>query len=103
MLLYHVKLKCYVVVELKNTAFKPEYAGKLNFYLNLMDKKIKDESDNPTIGLILCKDKKGITVEYAIEGINKPMGVSQFKLTEELPEKLKQYLPTPEKITKLKE
>ena len=103
LLLYHVKLKCYVVVELKNTAFKPEYAGKLNFYLNLMDKKIKDESDNPTIGLILCKDKKGITVEYAIEGINKPMGVSQFKLTEELPEKLKQYLPTPEKITKLKE
>ena len=103
MLLYHVKLKCYVVVELKNTTFKPEYAGKLNFYLNLMDKKIKDESDNPTIGLILCKDKKGITVEYAIEGINKPMGVSQFKLTEELPEKLKQYLPTPEKITKLKE
>jgi predicted nuclease of restriction endonuclease-like (RecB) superfamily len=103
LLLYHVKLKCYVVVELKNTAFKPEYAGKLNFYLNLMDKKIKDESDNPTIGLILCKDKKGITVEYAIEGINKPMGVSQFKLTEELPEKLKKYLPTPEKITKLKE
>jgi predicted nuclease of restriction endonuclease-like (RecB) superfamily len=103
LLFYHVKLKCYVVVELKNTPFKPEYAGKLNFYLNLMDKKIKDESDNPTIGLILCEDKKGITVEYAIEGINKPIGVSQFKLTETLPEKLKQYLPTPEKITKLKD
>ena len=102
LLFYHVKLKCYVVIELKNTPFKPEYAGKLNFYLNLMDKKIKDESDNPTIGLILCEDKKGITVEYAIEGINKPIGVSQFKLTETLPDKLKKYLPTPEKLTKLK-
>jgi predicted nuclease of restriction endonuclease-like (RecB) superfamily len=99
---YHVKLKCYVVIELKTGKFKPEYAGKLNFYLNLMDKRIKDKSDNPTIGLILCEDKKGITVEYAIEGINKPMGVSQFKLTETLPEQLKKYLPTPEEITKLK-
>ena len=92
-----------VTYELKNTPFKPEYAGKLNFYLNLMDKKIKDESDNPTIGLILCEDKKGITVEYAIEGINKPIGVSQFKLTETLPDKLKKYLPTPERIIKLKD
>lgn len=102
LLFYHVKLKCYVVIELKTGKFKPEYAGKLNFYLNLIDKRVKDESDNPTIGLILCEDKKGITVEYAIEGINKPIGVSQFKLTESLPEKLKKYLPTPEKITKLK-
>ena len=98
---YHVKLKCYVVIELKTGKFKPEYAGKLNFYLNLMDKKIKDESDNPTIGLILCQEKKGITVEYAIEGINKPMGVSQFKLTEELPNKLKNLLPTQEELSKL--
>lgn len=103
MLMYHVKLKCYVVIELKTGKFKPEYAGKLNFYLNLMDRQVKDKSDNPTIGLILCEDKKGITVEYAIEGINKPMGVSQFKLTEELPDKLKQYLPSAEEITKLKE
>jgi predicted nuclease of restriction endonuclease-like (RecB) superfamily len=102
MVFYHVKLKCYVVIELKTGKFKPEYAGKLNFYLNLMDRKVKDKSDNPTIGLILCEDKKGITVEYAIEGINKPIGVSQFKLTEQLPEKLKEYLPTPETITKLK-
>lgn len=102
LLFYHVKLKCYVVIELKTGKFKPEYAGKLNFYLNLMDKRIKDATDNPTIGLILCEEKKGITVEYAIEGINKPMGVSQFKLTEQLPEQLKQYLPTAEAITKLK-
>ena len=98
---YHVKLKCYVVIELKTGKFKPEYAGKLNFYLNLMDRQIKDASDNPTIGLILCEEKRGITVEYAIEGINKPMGVSQFKLTENLPDKLKQYLPTAKDLTKL--
>ena len=102
MLLYHVKLKCYVVIELKTGKFKPEYAGKLNFYLNLMDRRVKDESDNPTIGIILCEEKRGITVEYAIEGINKPMGVSQFKLTESLPSDLAKYLPTPEELTKLK-
>lgn len=100
---YHVKLKCYVVIELKTGKFKPEHAGKMNFYLNLMDRQVKDSSDNPTIGLILCEDKKGITVEYAIEGINKPMGISQFKLTEKLPEQLKQYLPTAEELTKLVE
>ena len=99
---YHVKLKCYVVIELKTGKFKPEYAGKLNFYLNLMDRRVKDDSDNPTIGIILCEEKRGITVEYAIEGINKPMGVSQFKLTENLPSDLEKYLPTPEEITKLK-
>ncbi|MCP5363419.1 MAG: DUF1016 domain-containing protein [Rickettsiaceae bacterium] len=102
MLMYHVKLKCYVVIELKTGKFKPEYAGKMNFYLNLIDKQIKDKSDNPTIGLILCEDKKNITVEYAIEGINKPMGVSQFKLTEKLPDNLKEFLPSPEEITKIK-
>jgi predicted nuclease of restriction endonuclease-like (RecB) superfamily len=99
---YHVKLKCYVVIELKTGKFKPEYAGKLNFYLKLMDRQVKDKSDNPTIGLILCEEKRGITVEYAIEGINKPMGVSQFKLTENLPDKLKKYLPTADDLTKLK-
>ena len=102
MLMYHVKLKCYVVIELKTGKFKPEYAGKMNFYLNLMDRQIKDASDNPTIGLILCEDKKNISVEYAIEGINKPMGVSQFKLTEKLPDNLKEFLPSPEEITKIK-
>lgn len=103
LLFYHVKLKCYVVIDLKTGKFKPEHAGKMNFYLNLMDRQVKDSSDNPTIGLILCEDKKGITVEYAIEGINKPMGISQFKLTEKLPEQLKQYLPTAEELTKLVE
>ena len=103
MLMYHVKLKCYVIIELKTGKFKPEYAGKMNFYLNLMDRKVKDDSDNPTIGIILCEDKKGITVEYAIEGINKPIGVSQFKLTETLPDQLKQYLPSAEELNKMAE
>jgi hypothetical protein len=92
------------VIELKTGKFKPEYAGKLNFYLNLVDKRVKDKTDNPTIGLILCEDKNHITVEYAIEGINKPMGISQFKLDSQLPEQLKAYLPTSEKLTsKLKQ
>ncbi|WP_238375529.1 PDDEXK nuclease domain-containing protein [Rickettsia massiliae] len=99
---YHIKLKCYVVIELKTGKFKPEYAGKLNFYLNLMDRTIKDNLDNPTIGLILCEEKQGITVEYAIEGIQKPIGVPQFKLTATLPKKLKKFLPTPQDLAKLK-
>lgn len=102
LLFYHVKLKCYVVIELKTGKFKPEYAGKMNFYLNLIDKQVKDSLDNPTIGLILCEDKKSITVEYAVEGINRPIGISEFKLTEQLPEALKNYLPTPETIAKIK-
>ncbi|XJO34277.1 PDDEXK nuclease domain-containing protein [Rickettsia rickettsii] len=100
---YHIKLKCYVCfIELKTGKFKPEYAGTLNFYLNLMERTIKDNSDNPTIGLILCEEKQGITVEYAIEGIQKPIGVSQFKLTATLPKKLEKFLPTPQDLAKLK-
>lgn len=102
MVMYHVKLKCYVIIELKTGKFKPEYAGKMNFYLNLMDRQVKDKSDNPTIGIILCEDKKKITVEYAIEGINKPIGVSHFKLTETLPSNLENYLPTPEVLSRIK-
>ncbi|KYP97934.1 hypothetical protein BG75_02425 [Rickettsia endosymbiont of Proechinophthirus fluctus] len=92
----------YVVIELKTGKFKPEYAGTLNFYLNLMERTIKDNADNPTIGLILCEEKQGMTVEYAIEGIQKPIGVSQFKLTATLPKKLKKFLPTPQDLAKLK-
>ena len=95
---YHIKLKSYFIIELKTGKFKPEYAGKLNFYLNLMDKKVKDDTDNPTIGLILCEEKRNITVEYAIEGISKPVGVSEFKLTEKLPKNMEEYLPSPEQF-----
>lgn len=99
LLFYHVKLKCYVVIELKTGKFKPEYAGKLNFYLNLVDKKSKDPSDSLTIGLLLCEDKQGITVEYAIEGINKPLSVASYQLTKRLPKELEGILPNPEEIS----
>jgi len=106
LLFYHVKLKCYVVLELKNTKFIPEYAGKLNFYLSAVDSLIKTETDNATIGILLCRDKNNFETEFALRDINKPMGVSEFQLTEILPEELKSSLPTIEEIEqelKLKE
>ncbi len=100
LLFYHLKLRCYVVIELKMTDFKPEYAGKLNFYLTAVDKQLKHEKDNPTIGLILCKSKDKLVVEYALQDISKPVGVSSFtvQLMESLPEKLKGQLPTVEQL-----
>lgn len=98
LLFYHIKLKCYVVIELKNTKFIPEYAGKLNFYLSAVDSLLKTDSDNPTIGILLCRDKNKIETEFALRDINKPMGVSEFTLTEVLPENLKGSLPTVEEI-----
>lgn len=98
LLFYHIKLKCYVVIELKNTKFIPEYAGKLNFYLSAVDSLLKTESDNPTIGMLLCRDKNKIEIEFALRDINKPMGVSEFTLTEILPDELKGCLPTVEEI-----
>lgn len=98
LLFYHITLRCYVVVELKNTKFIPEYAGKLNFYLSAVDSLLKSEQDNPTIGILLCRDKNRIETEFALRDINKPMGVSEFTLTEILPEHLKGSLPTVEEI-----
>ena len=98
LLFYHIKLKCYVVIELKNTKFIPEYAGKLNFYLSAVDSLLKTDNDNPTIGILLCRDKNKIETEFALRDINKPMGVSEFTLTEIIPEELKGALPTVEEI-----
>ena len=98
LLFYHVKLKCYIVIELKNTKFIPEYAGKMNFYLSAVDSTVKDKNDNPTIGILLCRDKDNIEVEFALRDINKPMGVSEFTFTEIIPEKFKSSLPTIEEI-----
>jgi predicted nuclease of restriction endonuclease-like (RecB) superfamily len=98
LLFYHVKLKCFVVIELKNTKFIPEYAGKLNFYLSAVDSLIKTETDNATIGILLCRDKNNFETEFALRDINKPMGVSEFQLTEIVPEELKSSLPTIEEI-----
>ena len=92
MLFYHVRLKCYVVVELKVTDFKPEYAGKLNFYVTAVDKLLKQDDDKPTIGLLICKSKDNTKVEWSFDGLNKPIGVASYDL--------KQYLPTIEEMEK---
>lgn len=98
LLFYHIPLKCYVVIELKNTKFVPEYAGKLNFYLSAVDDILKTATDKPTIGILLCRDKNNIEVEYALRGIINPLGVSEFSFTEILPENLKSSFPTIEEI-----
>lgn len=98
LLFYHIKLKCYVVIELKNTKFMPEYAGKINFYLSAVDTLLKQADDKPSIGILLCRDKNNIEVEFALRNIGKPIGVSEFSFTEILPEELKSSLPTIEEI-----
>ncbi len=98
LLFYHLKLRCYVVVELKTGPFRPEYAGKLNFYLSAVDDMLRHESDAPSIGLILCKDKNRLIAEYALRDIGKPVGVSEYCLVEAIPEELKGSLPTIEEL-----
>ncbi|MDD2337606.1 MAG: PDDEXK nuclease domain-containing protein [Geobacteraceae bacterium] len=98
LLFYHLGLRCFVVVELKKGDFKPEYAGKMNFYCSAVDDKLKHETDQPTIGLILCQTKDRILAEYALRDINKPIGVSDYELTRALPERLQSALPTIEEI-----
>lgn len=100
LLFYNLKVRCYVVIELKTTEFKPEYAGKLNFYLSAVDKYIKNENDNPTFGILLCKDKKKVTAELSLKDINKPIGVSEYKILSEIPEFLESTLPSIEDIEK---
>jgi predicted nuclease of restriction endonuclease-like (RecB) superfamily len=98
LLFYHIRLRSFVVIELKAVEFAPEFAGKLNFYLSAADDLLKSETDNPTIGILLCKSKDKIEVEYALRDINKPIGVSEFTFTEILPEELKTSIPTVEEF-----
>ena len=98
LLFYHLKLHCYVVVELKAAPFKPEYAGQLNFYLSAIDADVKAPEDNPTIGLLLCKEQNRTVAEYALRGIDKPMGVAEYQLVRAIPEPLASGLPTIEQI-----
>ncbi len=98
LLFYNLKVKSYVVIELKITEFKPEYTGKLNFYLNAIDQYVKDINDNPTFGILLCKNKKRVTAELALKDINKPIGVSEYKILSEVPEFLENTLPSIEDI-----
>lgn len=100
LLFYHLHLRCYVVIELKSGKFKPEYAGKLNFYLSAVDSQLKHEQDNPSIGLILCKHKDKIEAEYSLRDIKKPIGISEYQLTHSLPKNFKSQLPTVEQLEK---
>jgi len=98
LLFYHFRLHCFVVVELKRGEFKPEYAGKMNFYCSVVDDQLKQAADQPTIGLILCQTKDRILAEYALRDIHKPIGVSDYELTRALPDNLKSSLPSIEEI-----
>lgn len=98
LLFYHLKLRCYVVVELKADKFRPEHLGQLGFYLTAIDRQVKSEHDNATIGLLLCKSKNKIVAEYALGDRHQPMGISEYKLLESLPEQLQTSLPTIEEI-----
>ena len=98
LLFYNIKLKCYVVIELKVGEFKPEYAGKLSFYLTAIDEQVKEVNDNPTIGLLLCKNKNNVIAEYTLRDMNKPMGVSEYRIKDYLPENLQNELPSIEEL-----
>ena len=98
LLFYHARLHCYVVVELKTEKFKPEFAGKLNFYVTAVNKQIKTLQDNPTIGILICKDKDDVVAEYALDDISQPIGIAEYELTKVLREEFKSSLPTVEEI-----
>jgi hypothetical protein len=98
LLFYHLKLRAYVVVELKVKDFIPEYAGKLSFYLSAANDILRHPSDNPTIGLMICKNKNSIIAEYALKNINQPIGISEYQLTKIFPEEFTSSLPTIEEI-----
>ena len=98
LLFYHLKLHCYVVIELKVDKFKPEYAGKLNFYVSAVDAQVRSEKDSSTIGILICKSKSDIKVEYSLRDLKRPIGVSEYQITENLPEELRSSLPTVEQI-----
>ena len=100
LLFYNLNLRCYVVIELKSGEFKPEYAGQLNFYLSAVDGILKKEQDNPSIGLLLCKSKNDLVAEYSLKDMSKPIGVSAYQVTSNLPEELGKQLPSIEDIQK---
>lgn len=98
LLFYHLKLRCYIVIELKAGAFKPEHTGQLGFYMTAVDMQMKSEHDAPTIGLLLCKSKNKVVAEYALRDSNKPIGVAEYQLIESLPAQLQTNLPSIEQI-----
>ncbi len=101
LLLFHRRLKCLVAIELKVTEFQPEYVGKMQFYLAALDDLVRLPDENPSIGIILCKTKDRVIVEYALKYSSKPIGISQYQIVKRLPKELKGQLPTPKQIKKL--
>ena len=100
LLFYHIKLRCYIAIDLKIGKFRPSDVGQMNFYLSTLDDLIKDPTDHPSIGIILCKDKKKITVEYALRDVTKPIGIAEYRFTESIPQNLKSNLPSIEDLEK---
>lgn len=100
LLFYHLRLRCFVVVDLKRGPFKAEYAGKMNFYCNVVDDRLRHADDHSTIGLILCQDKNRIVAEYALKGVKQAIGVSEYELTRALPKNFRSSLPTVEQMEK---
>jgi hypothetical protein len=98
LLFYHLKLRCYVVIELKAEKFKPEHLGQLGFYLTAVDRQLKGDHDAPTIGLLLCKNKNKVVAEYALGDKTQPMGIAEYKLLESMPAELQTGLPSIEQI-----
>jgi predicted nuclease of restriction endonuclease-like (RecB) superfamily len=98
LLFYHLRLRCYVVIDLKTVPFQPEFAGKMNFYLSAVNNLLRHPDDQPSIGLILCKTKNQVIAEYALEDYSKPIGIAEYRLAESLPEKLQGSLPTVEEL-----
>lgn len=98
LLFYHLKLRCYVVIELKAGDFKPEHLGQLGFYLTAVDRDVKGEQDGPSIGLLLCKSKNKVVAEYALGDKNQPMGIAEYKLLEAMPEQMQSSLPSIEQL-----
>jgi predicted nuclease of restriction endonuclease-like (RecB) superfamily len=98
LLFYHLQLRCYIVIELKSGDFKPEYVGKLSFYLSVVDSQIKTEADAPSIGLLLCKSRKNVIAEYALRDNNKPIGIAEYQIGSRLPDEIGRRLPSIERI-----
>lgn len=99
LLFYHLRLRCFVVFELKMEGFKPEFAGKMNFYLSVVDQLLRHSSDQSSIGIILCKGRNEVIVEYALRDLSKPMGVAEYRFSKALPKQLQSELPTAEDLT----
>lgn len=103
LLLFHRRLRCLVAIELKIGSFKPEHVGKMQFYLTALDRQVRQKDENPSIGIILCKDKKRTVVEYALHDARKPIGVATYQICKTLPKNLAEHLPSPETIAALLE